>query len=140
MPSITSIMRTLRQPSVVEARLRAALALRRSTKSGDDGRGRSGIVRVPVGSVDTVERFQRELPAEIIRWSRQRSVQIVDVMPPAVVPRPGQRFVAPGRRADGFVVFAHCEIAPRVWWRPWAVAVRFTIMERHRFNGGARDA
>ena len=70
-----------------------------------------------------------ELPREILRWSRDRAVRIVDLMVPAVAPYPGQTFMAPGRASDGRQVFVNCEIGRRVPWRRTTDTVRFKIME-----------
>jgi len=93
---------------------------------------REGKVRVHTRSKSdlvSIEELQVELPREILRWSRDRAVRIVDLMVPAVAPYPGQTFMAPGRASDGRQVFVNCEIGRRVPWRRTTDTVRFKIME-----------
>lgn len=79
---------------------------------------------------EAIERLQTDLPRELMRWSRERSVRITDLMVPGVSPAPGVTFTAQGRALDGRVIYAHCRIGRRLPWRQ-TDAVTFNIMECH---------
>ena len=111
----------------LEARIRARKARQLAREP------RSGTVRLRTPDYlgdAAIERLQTDLPRELIRWSRDRSVRIKDLMVPGVTPIPGATFTAQGRASDGRVVFVHCRIGRRLPWRK-TDAVSFNIMERH---------
>jgi hypothetical protein len=78
-----------------------------------------------------IQRLQADLPRELMRWSRDRSMRIKDLTVPSVEPRPGAKFTAQGRASDGRAVYVHCTIGPRLPWRQTTDTVKFNIMEAH---------
>jgi hypothetical protein len=127
----------LRRAARIERRIRTRRARR------DPHEPRCGEVRArrydALGRLDA-ECLQRDLAVQLLRWSRCRSVRLVDVMVPAVEAQSGVRFVAPARDAGGRVLFIHCLVGGGVWWRPGVVIVQFTVMEQHPFSRLVRDA
>ncbi|MDO8209659.1 hypothetical protein [Conexibacter sp. CPCC 206217] len=102
-------------------------------KARQTARARIGVIRIPrIGDdLTAAERLSRDLPQRIIEWSDNRAQpsRLVSVEILAPLPRPGERFVAQGRRADGRTVFVNCKIVRRTPWRRRTDIVKFTILD-----------
>lgn len=96
-------------------------------------RARIGVVSVPrIGHDLTAAEFlSRALPQRIVAWSASRAQppRLVSVELLSPLPRPGEQFLAQGRRADGRTVIVNCKVAHRVPWRRRTDTVKFVVME-----------
>ena len=91
-------------------------------------RERSGTVRLRARGRSAREQLQRDLPREVMKWSRGRTLRIVDLIVPAVEPTTGAMFTAHGRVSSRAVVFVHCKIRRR-WPLTRITTVEFKVMD-----------
>lgn len=96
-------------------------------------RAQTGVVSVPrIGhDLTAAESLSRTLPQRIIDWSASRAqpsrLVAVEILSP--LPRPGEQFLAQGRRTDGRTVIVNCRVAHRVPWRWRTDTVKFVVMD-----------